>query len=176
MEWTYGIEVLKFSLVKQNPYYTNIVKVPTLLFTFTLLGRTRMCKFDVLTKYIPVIQADRMGEWVIDKENDGTPERPKQMPFVGYSGMVHHFIDDVYTFEKNNKDMELTRYYDILKDNGIEWSTESMKNADVSEMSAQCALALIMGAVRAERFCDGALLDFFRSGSILKWLERLNNI
>jgi CCR4-NOT transcriptional regulation complex NOT5 subunit len=98
------------------------------------------------------------------------------MPFVGYSEMVNNFIDDVYTFEESNKDMELTRYGDILKDNGLEWGTESMKNADVSNVNVQCVLALIMGAVRAERFCDGALLDFFKSGCILKWLQRLNSI
>ena len=72
--------------------------------------------------------------------------------------------------------MELTRYGDILKDNGLEWGTESMKNADVSNLNAQYVLALIMGAVRAERFCDGALLDFFKSGCMLKWLDRLNNL
>ena len=98
------------------------------------------------------------------------------MPFVGYSEMVNNFIDDVSTFEESNKDMELTCYGDILKDNSLEWDSESMKNADVSNLNAQCVLALIMGAVRAERFCDGALLDFFKSGCILKWLERLNNM
>ena len=135
-----------------------------------------MSKFDILVKYIPIIQADGIGEWVVDKENDGTPEHPIQMPFVDYSEMVHNFIDDVYAFEESNKDMELTRYGDILKDNGLEWDSESMENADVSNLNAQCVLALIMGAVRAERFCDGALLDFFKSGCILKWLERLNSI
>ncbi len=135
-----------------------------------------MSKFDILTKYIPIIQADSIGDWVIDKENDGTPEQPIQIPFVGYSEMVNNFIDDVYTFEESNKDMELTRYGDILKDNGLEWDAESMENADVSNLNAQCVLALIMGAVRAERFCDGALLNFFKSGCIFKWLERLNNI
>lgn len=135
-----------------------------------------MSRFDILTKYIHIIQVDSIGEWVVDKENDGTPEHPIQMPFVGYSEMVNNFIDDVYTFEESNKDMELTCYEDILKDNGLEWDSESMKNADVSNLNAQCVLALIMGAVRAERFCDGALLDFFKSGCILKWLERLNNM
>ena len=90
--------------------------------------------------------------------------------------MVDNFIDDVYSFDESNKDMELTRYGDILKDNGLEWGTESMKKADVSNLNAQCVLALIMGAVRAERFCDGALLDLFKSGCVLKWLERLNSI
>jgi hypothetical protein len=135
-----------------------------------------MSKFDILVKYIPMIQADSFGEWVIDKENNGNPEHPIQMPFMGYSEMVNNFIDDVYTFEESNKDMELTHYGDILKDNSLEWGTESMKNADVSNLNAQCVLALIMGAVRAERFYDGALLDFFKSGCILKWLERLNSI
>lgn len=135
-----------------------------------------MNKFDILTKYIPMIRTDSIGEWVIDKENDGTPEHPIQMPFVNNSEMVRHFIEDVYTFEEQNKDIELIRYGDILKENGIEWGTDSMKNADVSDLNAQCVLALIMGAVRAERFCDGALLDFFKSGSILKWLERLDSI
>jgi len=135
-----------------------------------------MSKFDILTKYISMIQSDSIGEWIIDRENDGTLERPIQIPFVDYSEIVRNFINDVYTFEESNNDMELTRYGDILKDNGIEWDTESMKNADVSILNVQCVLALIMGAVRAERFCDGALLDFFKSGYILKWLERLNNI
>ncbi|HFU3961786.1 TPA: DUF6508 domain-containing protein [Streptococcus suis] len=135
-----------------------------------------MSKFDILTKYIPIIQADSIGEWVIDNENDGTLEYPIQMPFVDYSEMVDNFIDDVYAFEESNKDMELTRYEDILKDNGLEWDSESMKNTDISSLNAQCVLALIMGAVRAERFCDGALLDFFKSGCILKWLDRLKNI
>ena len=135
-----------------------------------------MSKFDILTKYIPIIQADSIGEWVIDNENDGTLEHPIQMPFVDYSEMVDNFIDDVYAFEESNKDMELTRYEDILKDNGLEWDSESMKNADISSLNAHCVLALIMGAVRAEGFCDGALLDFFKSGCILKWLERLNSI
>ena len=39
---------------------------------------------------------------------------PIQMPYVSYSEMVNNFIDDVYTFKKSYKDMELTRYGDIL--------------------------------------------------------------
>jgi hypothetical protein len=38
-----------------------------------------MSKFDVLTKYISMIQLDSIDEWIIDKENDGTPEHPIQM-------------------------------------------------------------------------------------------------
>jgi hypothetical protein len=65
-----------------------------------------MSKFGILTKYIPIIQADSIGEWVVDKENDGTPGHP--MPFEGYSEMVHNFIDDVYTFEESHLKVPVT--------------------------------------------------------------------
>ena len=90
--------------------------------------------------------------------------------------MIHRFIEDVYDFEEKNKDFELTRYGEILEKNGLEWSSKSMSEADVSSLDSQCVMALIMGAVRAERFCDGALLGFFKDGSIKKWLERLKEI
>ena len=135
-----------------------------------------MKKFGDLTKYIPQLKDDSVGNWVIDRENDGTPDHQKQMPFVNFSEMVHHFIKDVYDFEEKNKDFELTRYGEILEKNGLEWGSKSMSEADVSSLDGQCIMALIMGAVRAERFCDGALLGFFKDGSIKKWLERLKKI
>ena len=135
-----------------------------------------MKKFGDLTKYIPQLKDDSVGNWVIDRENDGTPDHPKQMPFVNYSEMVHHFIKDVYDFEEKNKDFELTRYGEILEKNGLEWGSKSMSEADVSSLDGQCIMALIMGAVRAERFCDGALLVLFKNGSIKKWLEKLKEI
>ena len=135
-----------------------------------------MKKFENLIKYLLLLEDDNIGTWIIDRENDGSPEHPIQMPFVNYSEMVHDFIKDVYDFEEKNKDFELTRYGEILEKNGLEWGSKSMSEADVSSLDGQCIMALIMGAVRAERFCDGALLGVFKDGSIKKWLERLKKI
>ncbi|NLV59337.1 MAG: hypothetical protein GXY67_11320 [Clostridiales bacterium] len=135
-----------------------------------------MSQFGRLTKYIPMIQTDPIGQWIIDQENDGSPEHPIQMPFADYSNAANHFIRDVHAFHEHNQDMGLTRYEEILKDNGLAWNSESMKNADVSHLNAQCVLALIMAAVRAERYSDGALLDFFQNGCIKRWLERLQSL
>ena len=135
-----------------------------------------MNKFEILTKYLPQIADDSFGTWIIDRENDGTPEHPIQMPYVQYTEMVDHFVHDVYAFMEANEEFELNRYGEILQQNGLEWGGKSMSEADVSEKDARCIMALIMGAVRAERFCDGALLGFFRDGSIRKWLERLKEI
>ncbi|WP_342496022.1 DUF6508 domain-containing protein [Bacillus sp. FSL K6-0994] len=135
-----------------------------------------MSQFESLTKYIPMLQEDRIGEWVIDQENDGTAERPIQMPFVHYSETVRHFIEDVYTFAEQHQELELIRYREILKENGIEGGPNDLENVDISNLNVQCVLALIMGVVRAERFCDGAVFNSFKSGTILKWLERLKNL
>ena len=51
-----------------------------------------------------------------------------------------------------------------------------MSEADVSELDGQVVTALLIGAVRAERFCDDALLDFFEDGSMRRWLLRLREL
>lgn len=132
--------------------------------------------FENLTKYLSQLETDNIGTWIIDRENDGTPENPIQMPFVNYSEMVCRFINDVYEFCDNHEDFDLYQYGKILEQNGLEWDSKAMSEADVSHKDTQCILALIMGAVRAERFCDGALLNFFKNGSIYRWLKRLQEI
>lgn len=54
--------------------------------------------------------------------------------------------------------MEMVRYRDILKDNGLEWDFKSMKSSDVSNLEAKCVFALIIGAERVDRFSEGTLL------------------
>ena len=36
-----------------------------------------MNKYEALTSYIPKLNTGDFGEWIEDKVNDGTPERPK---------------------------------------------------------------------------------------------------
>lgn len=139
-------------------------------------GNKKDSKFENLTKYLPQLSDDSFGTWIIDCENDGTIEHPIQMPFVNYTEMVNNFVHDVYAFMEANEDFELNRYGEILEQNGWEWGSQSMSEADVSGKDGRCVMALIMGTVRAERFCDGALLGFFKDGSIRKWLERLKEI
>ena len=43
----------------------------------------------------------------------------------------------------------------------------------------QCPALIFMpglGIIRAERFCEGTLLDFCKNGCIAKWLLRLQEI
>ena len=129
-----------------------------------------------LTAYLSTLEADGFGEWIVDTESRGTIDNPIQMPYVSYSRMVRQFVDDVYAFADKHQEYDLYRYNVILAENGIEWNRKSMYEKDVSTLEGKCIVAMIMGAVRAERFCDGALLNFFRTGTITKWLRRLQEI
>lgn len=135
-----------------------------------------MSRFDALTKYIPMIAQDDIGHLQIDRVNDGTLEHPKQFPFVAYSAMIDRFVDDVYALVDQYPEWNLNHYGQILEDNGLQWNQESMSGAIVEDLDARCICALLVGAVRAERFCDGALLGFFKDGSISRWLQRLKDI
>lgn len=135
-----------------------------------------MPDFERLTKYIPLLDQAEIGNWVIDKENDGTMEHPIHFSFVAYSKLVSNFIEDVGIFVEENLELPLTRYGEILEECGLEWSSQSMSGAIVEDLDAKVVCALIVGAVRAERFCDGALLNFFKNGSMMRSLCLLQEI
>lgn len=132
--------------------------------------------FEKMVNLLDKIKDDSIGEWVVDKENDGTNEHPIQMPYVAYSNVVHEFEGLVYHFERSHPEFELNRYNEILEEHDIAWGVEFMSTADVPQMDVQGVMALMMAAVRAERFCDGALKKFFENESIEKWLRRLKEI
>lgn len=135
-----------------------------------------MKKYSALTKYINLLKNDNAGEWICDKKNDGSSERPIHVPFVSYSIAVNNLADDIYKFAKESNEIVPSKYAEILQANGIEWNYDSMIKADVSVLDAQCILALLIASLMAERFCDGALLEFIKNGAVIRWLKRLQEL
>ena len=135
-----------------------------------------MKKYSALTKYINLLKNDNAGDRCCEKENDGSPERPMHLPFVIYSITVKKLADDIYKFAKESNEIVPSKYAEILQANGIEWGYDSMMKADASGLDAQCILALLIASLRAERFCDGALLGFIKSGAVTRWLKRLQEL
>lgn len=133
--------------------------------------------FESLTKHLPAIEnAEGFGNWVVDRESKGAMDDPIEMPYVNYGTTVADVEQAIYDFVDEHPEYELTHYRDILERNGLEWGSQAMSGADVSELDGQAVMALLLGAVRAERFCDGALLGFFGDGSMRRWLLRLKGI
>ena len=133
-------------------------------------------KFDKLLGFLEPLETDSVGEWIIDKEHKGTEDDPIHFPYPMYTEVVNKLIEAVYEFEHDNPEYELTKYGELLKERGLEWGQRSMENADVSNMDAQGIMALLMGMVCDERFCDGAIMGMIKSGAVKKWLLRLQEL
>ena len=121
--------------------------------------------YESLTKYLDEFTGAEFGTWIIDKKNDGTPEHPIQFPFVNYSCV------DVFSFVDKYEEVGLYSYQKVLEENGIKWNAQSMETAVLDDLDAKCVVALIYGAIRAERFCDGTILAFLKDGERLKTLD-----
>ncbi|WP_455022235.1 DUF6508 domain-containing protein [Lancefieldella rimae] len=133
--------------------------------------------FESLAEHLSAIEnAEEFGEWIVDRESRGTIDDPIQMPYVNYGTTVADVEKAIYDFVDKHPEYELTHYHDILERNGLKWDSRVMSEADVSELDGQAVMALLLGAVRAERFCEGALLGFFDDGSVRRWLLRLREI
>lgn len=134
-----------------------------------------MDTFEALTKYVPQLsELQKYGKWHLDCENDGSPEHPIQMPYVQYDEIIAEFVEDVYRLF--GQYAESRDYPDILKKYGIEQNEASLKNAPAEKMDGEAILALMIAVIRADRFAEGTLLNFFEEGYIVKWLQRLEQI
>ena len=76
----------------------------------------------------------------------------------------------------DNKEFDLTNYDEILEQQGIKQNIDVINTSDLSTINEQTILALILMAIRADRFSDGTLVCLFKNGSILRCLERLKII
>ena len=61
--------------------------------------------FEELVGLIDKIKDDSIGEWIVDKENDGTPEHPIQMPFVVYSRVCVNLKESYIISRKNTRNL-----------------------------------------------------------------------
>lgn len=133
--------------------------------------------YSSLTKHISSFSNESWCKVLPERQTgDGTVDNTFQIPYREYSEEVNEFIQDVYSFEDQHPEYGLNNYISILLFNDIKWDEVEMSKAKVDELGGQAVVALIMGAIRAERFCSGALEGFFANGSIVKWLHRLEEL
>lgn len=132
--------------------------------------------YEDLTKLLDQMDDGPYGEWIIDTENDGSPEHPRQFPFVHFQNeVVFELIDTIGSYAKNGHDY-LYRYDETIQAGGVDIRNTPLKDVDVSSLDGKTVLAMLMMAIREDRFCEGALLEYFENGSIRKWLQRLQQI
>lgn len=63
--------------------------------------------FEKMTEFLPKLKNSQYGEWIFDKENEGTLEQSLRAPFIEYDRVVEEFLAAVYAFIEAHKEMEL---------------------------------------------------------------------
>ncbi|MFM9412991.1 DUF6508 domain-containing protein [Peptococcus simiae] len=129
--------------------------------------------YKPITDYRDRLFQSPAGHWVIDDQNEGTEAAPTETAHVVYSDEVKAFVQAVGRFQKKNPLLGLRDFSDILKAYGLQWGLADMQEAPLDRMDARGVMALIVAAIEAEKFHDGALLTFFETGCLRRWLDRL---
>ena len=131
--------------------------------------------FETLTSILPQLENGPFAT-VPEQTGDGSPENPFIMLHYEYSDAVDRLINESMFFVSSHEDMKLYDYAEIMHAAGIQLEGTALKKVDVSSLDGKTVMAMIVAVVRAERFCDGVLLDFCEDGCIQRWLERLKEI
>ena len=132
-----------------------------------------MGRFEILTKYIEPLKNEKEYSNPLNNKFKG------QLNIYGeYADTVKSFIDDFYNFiyDNNNRDFEAKKYLSIVNNIKHESGHVHVEDINISLLDAKSVVALITRCIRGERFCGGFLLQAFKSGHILKLLERLKEI
>ena len=165
-----------------QPYYDflSIVdhkKHPNIRQVFTFERyEGKLVKYKSLTRFIPKLEGANFGDWIIDHENDGTPEHPIHMPFVHYHQAVVDLVEAIHRYVYEHENTGIKDYRSYIENKGIEYRDETIANLDVSKLDGLTVVALMLTIVREDRFCEGLLLDFCKNGCMTKWLKRLKEI
>lgn len=133
--------------------------------------------FELLTKYIGVLNDENSGEWIIDQTHKGTMDDPKQFPFVAFSRLTENFINDVYKVVEEHPELDLRNYSDILEKNGLPLDgRHGPEDAKLSDMDLQGSLALLVAIIRWDRFCEGTIKKQIEKGTIDRCLKRIKEL
>ena len=97
----------------------------------------------------------------------------KDSRYFEYSEPVVNFLRDLHSFSDEHPDAQSGDFAETLAANGIDWELDSMTEADETNLDGECIVALLSGAIRGDRFCEGAFMNFLENGAAVRWLKRL---
>ena len=117
-------------------------------------------QYSSITKYLPKFAEGDFGY---------EPEQPTMGDVFRFRDWVNDFLADYHKLTQHYKKADMTDYLSLMPEPG---------SRPVETYSEVEAMATIMGAIRAERFCDGALSGAMLDGLIegcLRVLEKADS-
>ena len=139
-------------------------------------------QFETLTKLISTLEKDFYGDWIFSKEGDGSVEKPFITPHVSFTPAVYELFSELSKVVKQHSEYAFNDYRNYLFKRGYistkasSFPINELKTVPVENMDVEDVFVMLTAVQRADRFCEGVLLDFFKDGIIIKWLRRLEKI
>lgn len=125
--------------------------------------------YEKLTAFIPALQRENFGDYqtIVEEYSNGGGN---------FGETALRLQSELRNFVEEHPEFGLTQYNKILVENGL-WG-RAAERADVETLDGQLVVALLVAVWRIDRLtCWGTLFaDYYESGYILKWLERLKAI
>lgn len=128
--------------------------------------------YEPLTNLIPRVEAATE----FDEQTRGSASADVPTPDASPYAVFDDLWRATMALIDEQPEMGLHDYADIIGANGIEWSYDPMVTADASALDGQTVAALLVAAYRAAHFDECVFPRFVRSGAILRWLRRLEQI
>lgn len=136
-------------------------------------------QFESVTKFIPALEKDFYGDWKSLEGGNGSAERPLIMPHVSFSPTVYELFSELSRVAENHPEYAFKDYRNYLYKRGYistkagTFPVDELKAVTTERMNVEDVFVMLTAVQRADRFCEGVLLDFFRDGTIIRWLKRL---
>lgn len=130
-----------------------------------------MQKYKLITDHIKKLSNIKYGEWISEENVDDT-----NMPIIPYNKPVYDFLLDLDRYIAQNPNIDYSDYDSVLKRAKIKNEINAFFSTDFSRLSIEAIFAMILGTIRADRFCEGVLLEAFEGGHILRWIKRIKEL
>ncbi|MCF1708695.1 DUF6508 domain-containing protein [Tabrizicola sp. J26] len=124
---------------------------------------------EAITTFLPRLEdpAFRGGTWVHRKLSDGH----RQMPFVHYDRTIVELVEQAYQQQWVRRDLPWPKWSQTAEAKRFRDHPEEIAQATLEQ------LVLITTAdIRADRFCEGRLLQMIESGMLLLIVRRMRAI
>lgn len=128
--------------------------------------------FENLTRYLDILNDGDYGEFIPPGKDDNGVY---VLHGFQYSKDVDMLEKDVYSFAEKHPKFNHTKYSEILEENGIDLQDPSLFKNKLYNLDPKVVFIVLFSLIRAEHFCEGAIMSSLKEGKIQECLKVLRD-
>ena len=126
--------------------------------------------FESLTRYLEILKDRDYGEFIpCEKDENGV----YVLRGFQYSKNVNMLEQDIYSFAEKHPKFNHTKYFKILEENNIDLQDPSLFKNKIQNLDPKIVFVVLFSLIRAEHFCEGAIMSSLKEGKIQECLKAL---